>query len=55
MKSDYTSYDSKISDLENAANEYEDRLYTKFSKMEAAMAKLQSKTSALTGLFGGSN
>ncbi len=55
MKSDYTDYDSKISDLETAANDYEDRLYAKFSKMEAAMAKLQSKTSALTGLFGGSN
>ncbi|SCY05274.1 flagellar hook-associated protein 2 [Lachnospiraceae bacterium XBB2008] len=53
MKSDYTSYDSKVSDLEQAANDYEDRLYTKFSKMEAAMAKLQSKTSALSGLFGG--
>ncbi len=55
MKSDYTDYDSKIKQLETAANDYEDRLYTKFSKMEAAMAKLQSKTSALTGMFGGSN
>lgn len=54
MKSDYTGYDSRIQELEDAANDYEDRLYTKFSKMEAAMAKLQSKTSALTGLFGGS-
>lgn len=54
MKSDYSGYDTKISDLEKAANDYEDRLYSKFSKMEAAMAKLQSKTSALTGLFGGS-
>ncbi|MBQ8945530.1 MAG: flagellar filament capping protein FliD [Lachnospiraceae bacterium] len=53
MKSDYTGYDSKIKELEDAANEYEDRLYSKFSKMEAAMAKLQSKTSALSGLFGG--
>ncbi len=55
MKSDYTDYDSKIKQLETAANDYEDRLYSKFSKMEAAMAKLQSKTSALTGMFGGSN
>ena len=53
IKTDYAGYDSKISDLEQAANDYEDRLYAKFSKMEAAMAKLQSKTSALTGLFGG--
>ncbi|MBO4899312.1 MAG: flagellar filament capping protein FliD [Lachnospiraceae bacterium] len=54
IKSDTTKYDSKIAELEDAANDYEDRLYTKFSKMEAAMAKLQSKTSALTGLMGGS-
>ena len=52
MNSDYKSYDTKISELEQKANDYEDRLYSKFSKMEAAMAKLQSKTSALTGLFG---
>ncbi len=54
LKSDNTKYDSKITELEDAANDYEDRLYAKFSKMEAAMAKLQSKTSALTGLMGGS-
>ncbi len=53
LKADTTKYDSKITELEDAANEYEDRLYAKFSKMEAAMAKLQSKTSALTGLMGG--
>jgi len=52
MKTDYKDYDSKISELENAANDYEDRLYAKFSKMEAAMAKLQSKTSALSGMLG---
>ena len=34
-------------------NEYEDNWYKKFSKMEAAMAKMQSKTNALSGLFGG--
>ena len=53
LKSDYTDYKSKIDELEKAANEYEDRLYSKFSKMEAALAKLQSKTSAISGLFGG--
>lgn len=52
MKKDYTDYGTKISDLEKKANDYEDNLYAKFSKMEAAMAKLQSKTSALTGMFG---
>lgn len=55
LKTDYKDYDSKISELEEKANKYEDNLYNRFAKMEAAMAKLQSKTSALTGLFGGSN
>lgn len=55
LKTDYKDYDSKISELEEKANKYEDNLYNKFAKMEAAMAKLQSKTSALTGMFGGSN
>ncbi len=54
MKSDYTNYTSKITEMEDKVNEYEDKLCSKFSKMEATMAKLQSKTSALTGLFGGS-
>lgn len=53
MKTDTKNYDSKISELEEAANKYEDNLYSKFSKMEATMAKLQSKTSALSGLIGG--
>ena len=52
MKSDYTGFDSKIAELEEKANKYEDNLYSRFSKMEAAMAKLQSKTSALAGMFG---
>ena len=54
LKSDYKVYDSKISELEEKANKYEDNLYSKFSKMEAALAKLQSNTSAITGLMGGS-
>ena len=53
MKEDNKNYDSKITELEEKANKYEDNLYSKFSKMEATMAKLQSKTSALTGMFGG--
>jgi flagellar hook-associated protein 2 len=53
MKEDNKNYDSKISELEEKANKYEDNLYAKFSKMEATMAKLQSKTSALSGMFGG--
>ncbi len=53
MKSDYTNYNSKISDLEDKLNAYEDKWYSKFSKMETAMAKMQSNTSAVTALLGG--
>lgn len=53
MTSDYTSYTSKISELEQKLNDYEDKWYKKFAKMESAMAKMQSKTTALSGLIGG--
>ena len=54
MKSDYDDYTSKIKDLEDKLNDYEDKWYSKFSKMETAMAKLQSNSSAVTSLLGGS-
>ncbi len=53
MKSDYDDYTSKISDLEQKLNDYEDKWYAKFSKMETAMAKMQRNASAVTGLLGG--
>ncbi len=53
MKSDYDDYTSKISDLEQKLNDYEDKWYAKFAKMETAMAKMQSNASAVTGLLGG--
>lgn len=53
MKSDYADYTSKISDLEKKLQDYEDKWYSKFSKMETAMAKMQSNTSAVTALLGG--
>jgi flagellar hook-associated protein 2 len=55
MKADYSDFTSKIDDLEEKANDYEDKLYAKFSAMETALAKLQSKTSALSGLIGTGN
>lgn len=54
MKSDYDGYKSKITDLEKKLADYEDKWYSKFAKMETAMAKMQKNTSALTGLLGGS-
>ena len=54
MKSDYDDYTTKISELEEKLNDYEDKWYSKFSKMETALAKLQSNSSAVTSLLGGS-
>lgn len=53
MKADYTEYNSKIKELEAKLNAYEDSWYKKFSKMETAMAKMQSNTSAVTAMLGG--
>ncbi len=53
MKSDYTDYTSKIADMEQKLNDYEDKWYKKFSKMETAMAKMQSNTNAVTAMLGG--
>ncbi len=55
MKSDYTSYTTKIAEMEEKVNAYEDRLYKQYAAMEKAMASLQSKTNALSGMFGGGN
>lgn len=53
MKSDYDSYTSKIKEMETKLNEYEDKWYKKFSKMETALAKMQSNMSAVSSLLGG--
>lgn len=44
-KKDITRWEDKLADMEEA-------YYRKFSKMEAAMAKLQSQQNSLAGLFG---
>lgn len=53
MKADYDTYKTKISDMEEKVNAYEDRLYKQYAAMEKALAKLQSKTNAISGLVGG--
>lgn len=53
MKSEYDDYKSKITAQEEKITAFEDRYYKKFSKMETAMAKMQSKQNALSGFFGG--
>lgn len=52
MKSDFEDYTSKIEDLEKKLTDYEDKWYAKFSAMETALAKMQSKTNALSSLLG---
>lgn len=54
MKSDYDDYTSKIKDLEQKLNDYEDKWYKKFAAMETAMAKMQQNSSSVTALLGGS-
>lgn len=53
MTSDYNDYKSKITEQEQELADYEDKWYEKFSKMETALAKLQSNTNAVTSLLGG--
>ena len=52
MKDEYNDYKTKISKQEQKITDYEDRYYKKFSAMETALAKLQSKESAISGLLG---
>lgn len=54
MKSDYADYTTKIAEMEQKVNDYEDKWYKKFSKMETALAKMQSNSSAISSLLGGS-
>ena len=53
MKTDYDSYTEKISKQEDKLNDLIDKWYKKFSEMETALSKLQSKNSAVSGMFGG--
>ena len=52
MQSELDDYKTKIEEEAERVTEYEDKWYSKFSAMETALAKLNSKTSALSGLLG---
>lgn len=52
MKDEYDDYKDKIAKQEQKITDFEDRYYKKFSAMETALAKLQSKESAISGLLG---
>lgn len=53
MKEDYDDYTQKIKTQEEKLNSYIDKWYAKFSAMETALAKLESKNNSLSSLFGG--
>jgi len=52
MKTDYSDYTSKIEDMEEKLQDYEDKWYDKFAAMETAMAKMQSNSNAVTSMLG---
>ncbi len=51
MKKEYDDYKSQIANEEKRITAFEDRYYDKFSAMETALSKLQSKESAIAGLL----
>ena len=53
MQKEYDDYKDKIAKEETKLNNLMDKWYEKFSRMETAMAKLQSKSGGLAGLLGG--
>lgn len=52
LDTELKGYDSKISDAQKKMNDYTDKWYKKFSEMEVALSKLNSKTSAITNMLG---
>ena len=48
----YDQYSKNIKEWEDRVSEKEDYYYRKFTQMEKALAQVNSKNSALTGLFG---
>ena len=54
MASQYSAYNSKITTAQEALEAAQDKLYKKFSKMETALAKVNSSSGTLSQYFGGS-
>lgn len=53
MSSEQSSYKKQISEMQNKLTKLEDRYYKRFTKMEKAMAKMNSQTNSLMSLTGG--
>lgn len=52
MASEYSDYTSLITKWQDRLEEQEEYYYNKFSQMESALAKLNSQSSSMSGLFG---
>lgn len=52
MKTQYSDYTTKISKQEELVTKWEDYYYKKFTAMETALATLQEKQNAISGLIG---
>lgn len=53
MASQYSSYNTKISDAQKALNAAQDKLYAKFAAMEKALAKINSNSGSFSSFSGG--
>ncbi len=53
MKEEYDDYTSRIKKEEDKLNAMMDKWYKKFSQMEVAMSKLESRSSSLASILGG--
>ena len=52
MAKELSDYDTKIKEAQKKLNDYTDKWYKKFSDMEVALSKLNSKTNAITNMLG---
>lgn len=52
LQSEYDKYTKDIAKEEEKLSDYEDKWYDKFSKMESAMEKVNSKSTAISSLLG---
>lgn len=52
LKTEYEDWEKKIVEYEKQLTEMEDKYYDKFSAMETALAKLNSKQTAVSSMFG---
>ena len=53
LQEEYDDYKKKIAAQEERLKKLEDRYYAKFTRMEKAMAKLNSSTNSFASLLGG--